>query len=85
MKLNPSLVFRKEFDQSGLLFNPDDGRIFTLNPTTAFICEKLQEETTKEAILAAMQARIRNVPAEAEADLEEFLGQLRKAGFLMES
>ena len=84
MKLNPSLVFRKEFDQSGLLFNPDDGRIFTLNPTTAFICEKLQAETTKEEILAAMQAKIRNVPAEAESDLEAFLTQLRNAGFLME-
>ncbi len=84
MKLNPSLVFRKEFDQSGLLFNPDDGRIFTLNPTTAFICEQLQKETTQETILAAMQEKIKNVPAEAASDLVAFLEQLRKAGFLME-
>ena len=85
MKLSSNLVFRKEFDKSGLLFNPDDGKIFTLNPTTAFICERLQEGCTREEILAAMRQKIQNIPPEVEKDLDAFLEQLRGAGFLEES
>ena len=35
MFLNPQIVFRREFDGSGLLFHPDTGEVFALNPTAA--------------------------------------------------
>ena len=41
MRVNPLIVFHREFDGSGILFNPDNGETFGLNPTAAFLWERL--------------------------------------------
>ncbi len=84
MKLNPDLVFRQEFDGTGILFNPEDGSIFSLNKTSAFICMCIQKEMDREAILADMREHIKNIPENVEADLDSFLAQLREKGCLQE-
>ena len=37
MKLNPLIVCREEFDGSAILFNPDTGDTYGLNPVALLI------------------------------------------------
>lgn len=57
MVLNPQIVFRREFDGSGLLFQPDTGEVFALNPTAAAICELIAAGERDEAELLNSLAR----------------------------
>ena len=84
MFLNPQIVFRREFDGSGLLFHPDTGEVFALNPTAAAICELIAAGERDEAELLNSLARSTRLPPEAPADLRTFLVQLRRRGFLTE-
>ena len=43
MVINPNIVFRKEFDGTGLFYNPDNGQTFYLNPTSRLICECIEK------------------------------------------
>ena len=83
MKLNPDLVFRQEFDGTGILFNPENGNIFYLTQTSAFICSCLQQDMERDAILAGMREHITGIPENVEGDLDDFLAQLREKGCLM--
>ena len=66
LKTNPLAVFRTEFDNSGILFNPENGDIFALNPTGKVI----------------WQAIANGAADEAAADVHEFLEKLEAKGFL---
>ena len=42
---NPSLVLREEFDDWAVLFDPDTGDSFGLNPVSVFIFKRLDGRT----------------------------------------
>ena len=67
MFLNPQIVFRREFDGSGLLFHPDTGEVFALNPTAAAICELIAAGERDEAELLNSLARSTRLPPETNA------------------
>lgn len=54
----------------------------TTNEVGALICEKLKGETSKEALVEAVCGEFDTTPETAQADLEEFLTRLDKAGLL---
>lgn len=83
MKINPDLVFRKEFDGTGILFNPENGNVFYLNQTSALICSCLEKDTDRESIIAVMREKISDIPDSLESDLDAFLAQLQEKGFLV--
>ena len=56
--------------------------IITINETGNFIWKCLQEEKDEDAVVQAMVSEYEVVPDEARADLEEFLGVLKKAHIL---
>ena len=84
IKINPAAVFREEFDNSAILFNPDNGDIFSLNPTGKVIWKALADGCTDEAaILARLTAACgAPLPESAAADLKEFLAALKDKGFV---
>lgn len=82
-KVNPLAIFRQEFDDSAILFNPDSGEIFALNPTGRVIWQALAEGLDRAAVLAKLAEKCRDpLPPEAEKDLDEFLNKLKAKGFL---
>ncbi len=83
MKTNPLIVFRKEFDGTGILFNPNNGEVFGLNRTAAFLWEKLACELPPERILAEL-GEVTDPPPEAAAELDAFIASLRAKGYLSE-
>ena len=83
IKVNPLAIFRQEFDDSALLFNPDSGEIFALNPTGRVIWQALSEGLDRAAVLERLAKKCRKpLPPDAEKDLDEFLGALKAKGFL---
>lgn len=83
MKLNPLIVFREDFENSAVLFNPEDGKILGLNPTGAFIWRALEKNESRDEIIAGLRGACGDTaPAELEADVDAFLQQLRERAFL---
>ena len=58
--------------------------MITLNESGAFLWEKLSENTTKEKLLEEMLKEYDVDKETASADIEEFLGNIRKIGALDE-
>lgn len=83
MKTHPLIVFRREFDGSGMLFNPDNGDIFGLNPIGALIWEALEQGKSEAEILIVLAEQVKDLPESAAGDLTEFLESLRQKGVLV--
>lgn len=79
---NPLIVLREEFDDWAILFDPDTGHAFGLNPVGVFIWRRLDGTRTIQDILAELKAACRDVPAEAESHLQEFLADLSRNGLV---
>ena len=58
-----------------------DGMV-TLNQSGAFLFNKMQEETTKEELLANMMSEYKIDEATAKADIEIFIERLLKTGIV---
>ena len=88
MKRNPEFIISEVCDDKLLIpvgkMAQDFSGIVKLNGTGAFIWELLAEETTADAILAAVSEKYR-VPAErAREGVMSFLSTLQEAGCLKE-
>ena len=81
MKLDKNFVLRRVVDNAVLVpFGQkmiDFNGMISLNKVGAFLAEKLQEETTREALVTAVVEKY-DVDAEtATADVSRFLDELR--------
>ena len=86
LKINPSAVFRAEFDDSAILFNPNNGEIFSLNPTGRVIWQALTEGDDEAGVMKKLAAACRDpLPKEAESDLREFIASLKEKGFVADA
>ena len=77
---NPLIVLREEFDDWAVLFDPDTGNAFGLNPTGVFIYKLLDGKHTVEDILAELQSEAEGVPPAAEEQLRQFIRTLEGKG-----
>ncbi len=82
-KLNPETVFRKEFDGTGILFNPDTGKTFFLNPTGRILYATLESCDSECEILNRLSPQT-SLPEDAAAKVSHFIAELRQYGFLLE-
>jgi len=82
-RANPDIVLRTEFDDWGILFDPDTGRTCGISPTGIFIWERLDGVRTKEDILAEMnEACEGGVPERAGDEYDAFVASLRGKGYV---
>ncbi|MFH1541590.1 MAG: SynChlorMet cassette protein ScmD [bacterium] len=79
---NPLLVLREEFDDWAVLFDPDTGDAFGLNPTSVFIWKQLDGHNTPHDILNILSEHCENVPDDAANHLNKFLEALIEKGFV---
>jgi len=78
---NFNLVLREEFDDWAILFDPDSGDGFGLNPVSVFVWKRLDGEHTQRQILDNIKEHFDNVPADADSHLQEFIQDLLNRGF----
>jgi SynChlorMet cassette protein ScmD len=77
---NPLVVLREEFDDWAILFDPETGKGFGLNPVSVFVWKHLDGKHTAADILAELQESCENVPEEAEEHIKKFIDSLLKEG-----
>ena len=79
---NPLIVLREEFDDWAILFDPDTGDAFGLNPIGVRIWKRLDGNHSLKDILKDLQEGYDDVPDEAESDLQEFVEDLVQRGLV---
>ncbi len=82
LKVNQMAVFREEFDNNSLLFDPVTGKAFHLNPVATFIWQQLCLEHSSDEIEIGIRSKFPNVPLTLKLDLEDFLKSLIDNGLV---
>ncbi len=77
---NPMIVLREEFDDWAVLFDPDTGDSFGLNPVSVFIYKLLDGKHTIKDIMTKLRAECKNAPDDAEKYVTEFVEGLVDKG-----
>jgi SynChlorMet cassette protein ScmD len=80
MTANPLIVLREEFDDWALLFNPDTGNTFALNPLGVFIWKLIDGKQTIAEITQAIRESAEDVPVEVEKQVEDFVRDIVRLG-----
>ena len=78
---NPLLVLREEFDDWAILFDPDTGDAFGLNPVSVFVWKRLDGKHTTQDILKELREESEDVPENAGQEIEDFLEELVEKGY----
>lgn len=78
---NPSTVLREESDDWAVLFDPDTGESFAVDPVGVFIWKRLDGHHALEEIMVELRQKFEHVPETAQEDCMEFLDDLVKRGF----
>ena len=79
---NPLIVLREEFDDWAILFDPDTGDGFGLNPISVFIWKHLDGKHTAQDILRELHEACEDVPENAEQEIEDFIKELEEKGYV---
>jgi SynChlorMet cassette protein ScmD len=76
----PTIVFREEFDDWALLYDPDTGDAFGLNPIGATIWKNLDGNNTIGGLAEMIRRDFKNVPEDVDAQISSFLMALKEKG-----
>lgn len=85
MKLKEGFVLRRVGGQVVVLPINDDldlNTMIKLNDTGAFLWERMQEETSEDALVEALLSEYDVDEATARSCVDRFVGKLREHGFL---
>jgi SynChlorMet cassette protein ScmD len=77
---NPSVVLREEFDDWAVLFDPETGHAFGLNPTGVYIWKLLDGERTMDELVREIRAGARDTPGETGEHVGGFVDALVAEG-----
>ncbi len=78
---NPLIVLREEFDDWAILFDPDTGDGFGLNPISVFIWKHLDGKHTVQDILRELGKTCKDMPENAEQEIKDFINELFEKGY----
>ncbi len=73
---NPYVILREEFDDWAVLFDPDTGRGFGLNPTGVYVWKLLDGKHSVDDLLTALRQDVLRVPPVAREHLVTFVKEL---------
>jgi SynChlorMet cassette protein ScmD len=80
---NPMVVLREEFDDWAVLFDPDSGEAYGLDPVSVFIWRLFDGKHTSQEILEKLRIECDDgIPEEASEHLKEFIEDLTSKGFV---
>ncbi len=80
---NPTIVYREEFDDWAILFDPDTNETYGLDPVSSFIWKHMDGKHSVDDILAVLQDACEDgIPPEAPEDLAAFFNDLAERGLI---
>ena len=77
---NPLVVLREEFDDWAVLFDPDTGEGYGLNPVSVFIWKRLDGRHTIAEIVAELREHCADAPDDAEEYVAAYVKDLLERG-----
>jgi SynChlorMet cassette protein ScmD len=80
--INPLVVLREEFDDWAVLFDPDTGHAFGLNPTGVYVWKLLDGGHTLDALLQKIRAHADDVPEDLSDHIVLFVDALVAEGLV---
>jgi SynChlorMet cassette protein ScmD len=80
--VNPLIVLREEFDDWAILFDPDTGDGFGLNPVSVFVWRQLDGRHTVGDIIARLRDACDVLPEEVEEHVQAFIATLVEKGLV---
>lgn len=78
--VNPEVVLREEFDDWAVLFNPENGEGYGINPVSVAIWKELDGKKSVKAVVEAVIAQCEDAPAEAFNESVAFVESLLERG-----
>ncbi|MGC9348505.1 MAG: SynChlorMet cassette protein ScmD [Anaerolineae bacterium] len=79
---NPVAVLREEFEDWGVLFNPDTADAVGINEVGVVAWKMMDGKHTVSDIVGAVEDRFADVPESVESDINSFIEQLIERGFV---
>ena len=79
---NPKVVFRDDFDDYAILFNPETGLAFGVNPVGALIWKILRSEVDFKNLTHQVTEACSEVPDDVEIQVREFVSTMLDQGLV---
>ena len=79
---NPLVVLREEFDDWAILFDPETGNAFGINPVGALVWKRLDGHHSIQDIVNELHNTCESVPEEAEKHLNDLIEDLVEKGLV---
>ncbi len=79
---NPVVVFREEFDDWAVLFNPDTADAAGINPVGCEVWKMLDGRHTLEEIVENVRSRFDDVTETVFEEIASFVKDLEERGFV---
>ena len=79
---NPLIVLREEFDDWAILFNPDTGNTFGLNPLGVLIWKHLDGHHTLHDIVNNIAEAAEHVPPDVTGHVQAFIENAVRFGLV---
>ena len=79
---NPHVVLREEFDDWAVLFNPETGRGFGLNPTGVYLWKLIDGQYAMGEMLRALSQDAADISKDASAHIAAFIAELACQGLV---
>jgi len=78
VSLIPNLILKEEPDNWAILYNPEDGYSFGINPVSVVILKHLQEKSKVNVseLFPIVKKAFQNATGNIETDVEKFLNKL---------
>ena len=78
---NPLVIFREEFDDWAVLFDPDTGDGYGLNPVCSFVWQRLDGKHAVGDIVAELREKgCKDMPEDAADRIQAFVADLEEKG-----
>jgi SynChlorMet cassette protein ScmD len=70
---NPLVILREEFDDWAILFDPDTGNAFGINPIGVLVWKRLDGRSDMATILQDIRDASDPIPADVEEQVRDFI------------
>ncbi len=81
--INPYVVLREEFDDWAVLFDPETGKGYGLNPSGVYLSKLFDGEHTMEDLVRELTFDVKDVPVDAPEQITDFIHRLCVEGLVI--
>ena len=81
--LSPQVVLREEFDDWAVLFDPNTGEAYGLDPVGVFIVKSLDGKKSIVEIVGELGELFDGIPPEVDEDALQFVDSLMQKGLAL--